>query len=158
MFVGGKQEAVEGCRPILETVGGSERLTYCGPAGAGQAVKGVNQLMMGLGNAAYVEAISAGVNEGVDIDVIERAIGSQGRWRADLSATARQISAGDGPKVGVKFRELPYFLQAAEAAGYDLPMTQAVRAYIEHGERVTIDNHREAPSFWHELTLERDEG
>ena len=56
--------------------------------------------MMGLGNAAYLEAISAGVNEGVDINVIEQAIGSQGRWRADLSATARQIAAGDGFKVG----------------------------------------------------------
>ena len=152
MFVGGKKETVERCRPILETVGGSENLTYCGPAGAGQAVKGVNQLMMGLGNAAYLEAISAGVNEGVDINVIEQAIGSQGRWRADLSATARQIANGDGLKVGVKFRELPYFLQAAQAAGYDLPMTDAVRAYIENGERVTIDDHREAPSFWHELT------
>ena len=51
MFAGGKKETVERCRPILETVGGSEDLTYCGPAGAGQAVKGVNQLMMGLGNA-----------------------------------------------------------------------------------------------------------
>ncbi len=152
MFVGGKQEIVERCRPILETVGGSDRLTYCGPAGAGQAVKGVNQLMMGLGNAAYLEAISAGVNEGVDINVIEQAIGSQGRWHADLSATARQIAAGDGLKVGVKFRELPYFLHAAQRAGYDLPMTKAVRTYIENGDRVTIDDHREAPSYWHELT------
>ena len=137
----------------LETVGGADRLTYCGPAGAGQAVKAVNQLMMGLGNAAYLEAISASINEGVDIDVIEQAIGRQGRWHADLNATARQIAAGEGLKVGVKFRELPYFLHAAQSAGYDLPMTQAVHAFTEGGERVTIDDHREAPSYWHELTL-----
>ena len=105
-----KKEAVEQSRPILETVGGADRLTYCGPAGAGQAVKAVNQLMMGLGNAAYLEAISAGVNEGVDIDVIEQAIGSQGRWHADLNATARQIAANDGLKVGVKFQRAALLL------------------------------------------------
>lgn len=151
MFVGGKEATVDRCRPILETVGGPDRITYCGPAGAGQAVKGVNQLMMGLVNAAYLEAISFGVNEGVDINVIAQAIGNEGRWRVDFHRTASQIANGEGLNIGVKFRELPYFLQAADEAGFDLPLTQVLRAYCEQGERVTIDDHREAPSYWHEL-------
>ena len=151
MFAGGDPATFERCRPILEAVGGSETLTYCGPAGAGQVVKGVNQLMMGLGSAAYIEAMAFGVNEGVDPTVIEQAIGNQGPWRADFNGTARLVVAGAGNAVGVKFRELPYFLAAAEAAGYDLPITTAVRAYIEDGERVVIDDHRKAPSYWHEL-------
>ena len=142
-------------RPLLETVGGPERLTYCGPAGSGQVVKGVNQLMMGIVNAAYLEAIAFGVNEGVDAGVIRQAIGNEGRWRVDFNATAAQIEAGNGVNVGVKFRELPYFLQAASEAGYDLPITAAVRAYCDQGERVAVDDHREAPSYWHELTYGR---
>jgi len=155
MFAGGDPATFERCRPILEAVGGSETLTHCGPAGAGQVVKGVNQLMMGLGSAAYIEAMAFGVNEGVDPTVIEQAIGNQGPWRADFNGTARLVVAGAGNAVGVKFRELPYFLAAAEAGGYDLPITATVRAYIEDGERVVIDDHREAPSYWHELCRQR---
>ncbi len=152
MFVGGKPEIVECCMPILQTVGGAERLTYCGPMGCGQVVKGVNQLMMGLIDAAYLESISFGVNSGVDIEIIKQAIGNEGRYRVDFNRTAQRIADGQGNNVGVKFRELPYFLQAAEEGGFDLPITKTVRQYIENGERVAFDDHREAPSYWHELT------
>jgi 3-hydroxyisobutyrate dehydrogenase-like beta-hydroxyacid dehydrogenase len=115
-------------------------------------VKGVNQLMMGLVDAAYLEAISFGVNSGVDIEVIAQAIGSEGRWRADFNRTARRIADGNGINVGVKFRELPYFLEAAAAGGFALPITKTVREFCDKGERIVIDDHREAPSYWHELT------
>jgi 2-hydroxy-3-oxopropionate reductase len=152
MFVGGREETVESCMPILHTIGGGDRLTYCGPAGSGQVVKGVNQLMMGLVDAAYLEAISFGVNNGVDIGVIKQAIGSEGRWRVDFNRTAQRIVDGQGNNVGVKFRELPYFLHAAQEAGFDLPITRTVREFCDKGPRIVIDDHREAPSYWHELT------
>lgn len=152
MFAGGKRETVDRCMPILQTIGGAGRITYCGPTGCGQVVKGVNQLMMGLVDAAYLEAISFGVNSGVDIEIIKQAIGSEGRWRVDFNQTAQRIADGKGNNVGVKFRELPYFLQAAQEQGFELPITQAVRAFCEKGERIVIDDHREAPSYWHELT------
>jgi 2-hydroxy-3-oxopropionate reductase len=152
IFVGGDREIVARSRPILEVVGGPEHVTYCGPAGSGQVVKGVNQLMMGLVDAAYLEAISFGVNSGVDINIIKQAIGYEGRWRVDFQRTAQRIADGNGENVGVKFRELPYFLHAAAEAGFSLPITQAVRATCDQGERIVIDDHREAPSYWHELT------
>ncbi len=152
MFVGGKQETVASCLPILHTIGGKERLTYCGPAGNGQIVKGVNQLMMGLVDAAILEAISFGVNCGVEIHTIQQAIGHEGRYRADFNRTAQRIADGQGNQVGVKFRELPYFLEAAQAEGIELPMTNVVREYCDKGERIVIDDHRQAPSYWHELT------
>lgn len=152
MFAGGVQATVDRCLPILEAVGGPQRITYCGPAGSGQVVKGVNQLMMGLVDAAHLEAIAFGVNSGVGVDVIAQAIGNEGRWRADFQRTAQRIAQRAGKNVGVKFRELPYFLQAAAEAGFPLPITQTVRDFCDKGERVVIDDHREAPSYWHELT------
>lgn len=152
MFVGGKRETVEQCMPLLQTVGGPDRITYCGPTGSGQVVKGVNQLMMGIVDAAYLEAISFGVNAGVDVEVIKQAIGNEGRWRVDFNQTAQRIAEGKGNNVGVKFRELPYFLQAAEEASFALPITKAVREFCEKGEYIVIDDHRQAPSYWHELT------
>jgi 3-hydroxyisobutyrate dehydrogenase-like beta-hydroxyacid dehydrogenase len=152
MFAGGKYESFVRCQPILETVGGADRLTYCGPAGCGQVVKGVNQLMMGLVDAAYLEAISFGVNSGVDVHIIQQAIGNEGRWRVDFNSTAQRIADGNGNNVGVKFRELPYFLQAAAANGFALPIASAVHATCDQGDRIVVDDHRDAPSYWHELT------
>lgn len=151
MFLGGPEAIIQQCMPVLIAIGGPERITYCGPVGCGQVVKGVNQLMMGLGNAAYLEALAFGVNAGVEAAVIRQAIGATGRWRADLSATAAQVAAGKGEQVGVKFRELPYFLQTAAESGFSLPLAEILYRFCEAGERVVIDDNRPAPSFWHEL-------
>lgn len=151
MFLGGEKVTIDRHMDIFITVGGPDRITYCGAVGAGQAVKGVNQLMMGLGNAAYLEAIAFGVNAGVDAETIQQALGNTGRWRADLHNTAGQIVDGKGETVGVKFRELPYFFEAAEALGFPLPLTEHLYHVCDQGERVVIDDNRPAPSFWREL-------
>lgn len=152
IFAGGPRDVVERCRPLLEIVGGPKHLTYCGPTGAGQVVKGVNQLMMGLVDAAYLEAIAFGVNGGVDIETIVCAIGNEGRWRKDFNAIARRIADGQGDHVGVKFRELSYFLAEAEATGFPLPLTATLHAFCDQGPRIVVDDNRDVPSFWHELT------
>ena len=151
MFAGGDEECVEACRPVLEVIGGREKLTYCGPSGAGQVVKGVNQLMMGLGSAAYIEAIAFGVHAGVDAETIAKALAGEGRWRKDLTAVAAAVAAGHGVSQGVKFRELPYFLREAQERGFSLPLTQRLYEFCAAGERVAEDDKRPAPSFWHEL-------
>ena len=152
MFVGGDAAAVERCRPILETVGGSEGLTYCGPSGAGQVVKGVNQLAMGLGAAAYLEAVAFGVLAGVDAEIIGRAVGGAEGWRAMVARTADAAQQGRANGIGVKFRELPYFLREAREQDFLLPLTQVLYEFCDAGERVVIDDNRSAPSFWHQLT------
>lgn len=151
MFAGGDQATFAGMRPLLETIGGPSRLIWCGPSGAGQVVKGVNQLMMGLGNAAYLEALAFGVRAGVDPDTVARALGNSGRWRTDFNATALEVAEGGGEEVGVKFRELPYFLREAREQGFPLPLTDALYAFCDGGERIVVDDNRPAPSFWHEL-------
>ncbi|HRW04089.1 MAG TPA: NAD(P)-dependent oxidoreductase [Caldilineaceae bacterium] len=152
LFLGGEKVVVDRHMDLFIAIGGPDRITHCGAVGAGQAVKGVNQLMMGLGNAAYLEALAFGVNAGVDAAVIKEALGNTGRWRADLHSTAGQIVDGKGETVGVKFRELPYFLAAAEALGFPLPLTEHLYNICDEGERVVIDDNRPAPSFWRELT------
>ena len=151
MFAGGDEATFQRCRPLLETLAGPSKLTYCGPSGAGQIVKGVNQLMMGLGAAAYLEALAFGVRAGVDVTTIERAIGATGRWRPDFNAVAKYIVAGAGEEVGGKFRELPYFLREAQAQGFALPLTELLYALCDAGPRVVVDDNRPAPSFWREL-------
>ncbi len=151
MFVGGPEVTAMHCRPILEAIGGDCCITYCGPVGSGQVVKGVNQLMMALANAAYLEAVSFGIRCGVDAATICRAIGDEGRWRRDFSEVARQVERGEANLVPIKFRELPYFLREARERQAPLPLTEVLFGFCDRGERVVVEDHRQAPSFWHEL-------
>ncbi|CAN5833420.1 2-hydroxy-3-oxopropionate reductase [soil metagenome] len=151
LFGGGDARVFERRRPLLTAVGGDAHLTYCGPSGSGQVVKGVNQLMMALGNAAYLEAISFGVRAGIDPHTIERALGDRGRWRSDFALVAQRVVDGSAETVAVKYRELPYFLAEAAAQGMDLPLTRVLHATCAAGPNVVVDDNRSAPSYWHEL-------
>jgi 3-hydroxyisobutyrate dehydrogenase-like beta-hydroxyacid dehydrogenase len=139
-------------RPLLEVIGGPDHLTYCGPSGAGQVIKGVNQLLMGLVDAAYLEALAYGVRGGVDAATVRQAVLWPGRERGSRGERiARRVVDGQAAQVGVKFRELPYFLRDAAERGVPLPLTQALYDFCDAGERVVIDDNRPAPAFWHEL-------
>jgi 3-hydroxyisobutyrate dehydrogenase-like beta-hydroxyacid dehydrogenase len=149
MFAGGERAVFERCLPLLEVLG--EHVTYCGPRGAGQVMKGVNQLAMGLGAAAYMEAVGFGVLAGLDAGTVADAMGDGEGWRRQVARTAERVADGGGEGIGVKFRELPYFLDEAEQLGFELPLTRVLREFCGAGERVVVDDNRPAPSFWREL-------
>jgi 2-hydroxy-3-oxopropionate reductase len=162
VFVGGDGDVAQRVWPLLEVIGQPDRVTYCGPSGAGHVAKGVNQLAMGLGAAAYLEAVAFGVLAGVDAEVLARAVGGPdaesgvggaGGWRAQLAATARRVAAGEGEEVGVKFGQLHYFLEEAAEQGFQLPLSRALHDFCAAGERVMMEANRLSPSFWRELTL-----
>lgn len=155
MFAGGDEGIFRECLPLLKSIGGDKHIHYCGPAGNGQIVKGVNQLMMGLVVAAHTEAVAFGVRAGVDAELLKKAVGGEGWLRGDFARVAQSIAKGEGNCLGVKFRELPYCLREAHDAGLPLPVTEAVYNFCDKGERLVIDDNRPAPSFFHELTRKR---
>ncbi len=158
IFVGGEASAVEKCRSILEILGESKYVVYCGPIGSGQIVKGVNQLAMGLGAAAYMEAMAFGVCAGVDPVAIRNVVGMGSGWRGEFDRIAKRIVDGTGKKLVVKYPELPYFLAAAEASGFEIPLTKALYEFCKKGDYEMFDNmNRPSRSFWHELTKDSEE-
>jgi 3-hydroxyisobutyrate dehydrogenase-like beta-hydroxyacid dehydrogenase len=151
VFVGGDAGAVTRVRPVLAVLAARGRITHLGPSGAGQVGKGVNQLAMGLGAAAYLEAVALGVASGLDPAAIAAGVGDVSGWRAQVRQTAEAVAQGHGEAIGVKFRELPYYLRAAADAGFRLPLTEALYTFCDAGERVVVDDNRPAPSFLREL-------
>lgn len=151
IFVGGARDQALACWPILEVLGDPARIVYCGPAGAGQIVKTVNQLAMGLVSGAYLEILSYGVKAGVDPAAIGQAVGGDSGWRAHFARHAERIAAGQGAEIEAKLGQLPYFLAEAAAAGIELPMAEALAAFVKEGEPVTIADGRPVPSYWREL-------
>jgi 3-hydroxyisobutyrate dehydrogenase-like beta-hydroxyacid dehydrogenase len=158
VFVGGEKAVADRCWPLLEVIGDPQQITYCGPSGTGHVVKGVNQLAMGLGDAAYLEAVAFGVRAGVDAALLERAVGGDSSWRAHFSAIAARVAAGRGENVGVKFGQLHYFEEEAAEQGFVLPLSQALREFCDPGERVVIEANRLSPSYWRELMRAGDTG
>ena len=158
IFIGGDAAVVEECRPILEVLGEPKHVVYCGLSGSGQIVKGVNQLAMGLGAAAYMEAMAFGVCAGVDPNAIREVVGMGDGWRGEFDRIAKRIIDGGGKTLVVKYPELPYFLAAAEAAGFEIPLTEALYEFCKNGNYEMFDNmSRPSRSFWRTLTKDSDD-
>ena len=74
VMVGGEQAHYDTALPAFEAFGKNIRL--CGPVGAGQAVKLVNQLLVGIHTAAISEAAVFGTKLGADPQVLHDMIGT----------------------------------------------------------------------------------
>lgn len=162
LFVGGDEAILEQIRPLLTSLGDPNYIVYCGPSGSGQVVKFVNQMAMGLSSAAHLESLALGVKAGIDPSILARALGGDAGWREQLKQIAQQIDADNGDNVGVKFGQIPYFQAVANATDLSLPLSDALYAFCEPGERIVMEANRLSPSFWHELmkdqTKEEDTG
>lgn len=153
MFAGGDPAVLARIRPVLEAIGGTETLFPCGAVGMGSVMKGVNQLKMGLGAAIHLEILAFAVREGLDPRLVDTIFGNDRAMH--FGPVPRAVAEDRAQHVGVKFRELPYYIRQARASGQHLPLTETLHAFCDRGERVVHDDHRAAPSFWHELRQPR---
>ncbi|HEY4729993.1 MAG TPA: NAD(P)-dependent oxidoreductase, partial [Myxococcales bacterium] len=74
VMVGGEAEAFQKALPVFQAFGKNIRL--CGGVGAGQAVKLVNQLLVGVHTAAIAEAAVLGAKLGADPRTVLELIGT----------------------------------------------------------------------------------
>src|SRR5437868_2763590 len=74
VMVGGEQAVFDRAQPALQAFGKNIRL--CGGLGAGQVVKLVNQLLVGIHTSAIAEAAAFGVRFGADPQVLLEVIGT----------------------------------------------------------------------------------
>ncbi|MHC4198895.1 MAG: NAD(P)-dependent oxidoreductase [Planctomycetota bacterium] len=162
IFVGGDEGTARRMWPIFEVLGDPEHVAYCGPSGSGQAVKGTNQLAMGLVDAAYLEAVAFGVQAGASVESILKGVGQEsgGGFRSRVARVAKMVlEKGDADGILVKFPELQYFLAEAREKGFPLPMTEALFEFLDPGPRDWVDNmKRPRVAYWHELMRRRDIG
>lgn len=131
VFVGGPPEAVDRGMPILRTLAGAKPCVHAGPSGCGQILKGVNQLAMGLVQAAWLETVSYATRQGLDPGVVAEAVGGPDGWRATLAETALLVKNGDPDAFDLKFAEWPYILNAAWKAGIRMPMLEALAEFLD---------------------------
>ena len=121
IMVGGDAAVLDRVRPVLEAMG--QRITLCGPVGAGQTVKLCNQIAVCVNNLAMAEALVFCQRSGVDPATMLEAIsaGAAGSWQ--LTNLGPRIIARDfapGFKVSLQQKDLRLALEAAEPLGVPL--------------------------------------
>jgi 2-hydroxy-3-oxopropionate reductase len=150
VMVGGAEETVLRCSAIFETIGGT--IGHLGDSGCGQIGKAVNQIAMGVGLAAFAEAMFLGVQAGLDPVKIWETLRGAGAAHTAFQNAAQQVIDGRIEAQDFKLRELPYFMAQARAQNISLPLTEALYTFASQGENRTTDPLGiPTPSFWHEL-------
>lgn len=141
MMVGGRAETLARVRPFLACM--ASDIAHCGGAGAGQAVKLLNNMVLFETGLALAEALAIGRRAGVAPSVLWRALAA---GSADSFALrnhgAKAMLPGRFPKrafsVRYAMKDLGYALALARRAGVATPGAQAVagafRAAIRRGE------------------------
>lgn len=129
VLVGGSEADLERARPLLEVVGG--RISLLGPVGAGQRAKAVNQVLVAGSYAAVAEALALGQRLGLPMERVCEALndGAAGSWA--LRHRSAGMLAGHFPlgfRLALHHKDLRIALEAAAAAGLELPVSERVAA------------------------------
>ena len=132
MMVGGTQEALARARPVLQCMG--DRITHCGPVGAGQATKLCNQMMVAANVAGLCEAWDFAQRQGLDLATTFEAVsgGAAASWQ--LTHLGPRISQGDfdpGFRVRALQKDLRAAAQSAAQSGCRLRVVPVVQALLE---------------------------
>ena len=130
IMASGTAQAFAAAAPVLDAT--AEKVFTLGDAaGAGSAMKAVNQLLAGVHIAAMAEAMTFGITQGVTpekfLEVIPECAGTS--WM--LENRAPHIVAGDytpHSSVNIWPKDLGIVLEIAEEAGFNAPVTQAALA------------------------------
>ena len=133
IFAGGSEADVERARPVLAAMG--KTITHFGPAGAGQAVKAVNQVVISGVYLAVAEGMVLSMKAGLDPAAVVSALGGgvAGSWiLANRSAKMVNNDYPLGFKTALHLKDLGIALEMARSLGVTLPVT-GLAAQLEAG-------------------------
>jgi 3-hydroxyisobutyrate dehydrogenase len=127
IMVGGEAAAYESALPLLRVMG--KTITHCGPSGAGQLTKLVNQILVSVNNLATCEALNFAVRNGLDARKTIEAVagGAAGSWQ--LQNLGPRMAAGDfapGFMVDLQQKDLRLVMQAAGESRTPVPAVSLV--------------------------------
>jgi 3-hydroxyisobutyrate dehydrogenase-like beta-hydroxyacid dehydrogenase len=121
VMVGGDQAVFDRALPVLQAFGKNIRL--CGPLGAGQVVKLVNQLLVGIHTSAIAEAATFGVRFGADPQVLLEVIGTSFGGSTMMTRNLPRFISGDfspATPVGLILKDLGLIHDEARNGGIPL--------------------------------------
>jgi 3-hydroxyisobutyrate dehydrogenase len=133
IFVGGDESAVERAHPVLAAMG--RTITRFGPAGSGQAVKAVNQVVIAGIYLGVAEGMVLAMKAGLDPETVATALGGGVAKSWILENRSGKMIANDYPlgfRTSLHLKDLAIALDLARSVGATLPVS-ALAAQLESG-------------------------
>lgn len=146
IMASGTAAAFDAAAGVLDAM--AEKVFHLGDqAGAGSAMKAVNQLLAGVHIAAMAEAMTFGITQGVSpdkfVEVIPECAGTS--WM--LENRAPHIVSGDytpHSSVNIWRKDLGIVLEIARGAGFEAPVTQAALAQFVEAANMGLGHEDDA--------------
>ena len=137
LMVGGPDDVVARCRPILECMGTD--FFHCGGLGAGQTMKLINNLLATAVSEASIEALVTGAKSGLTLDTMMSVLRTTMAWNNALAiALPKRPLAGDfspGFMLKLAHKDCRLALGMAESLGVSAPVGRAAFASLDEGMR-----------------------
>ncbi len=135
IMVGADQETFDRIRPILEIIG--KNIYHVGGTGLGDAIKIVNNLLLGCNMAALAEALVLGVKCGLKPETMQEIISvSSGNSYALTAKLEKFVMEGNfegGFAMNLQHKDLGLALEAGKDVGVPLPITSLATSIYEMG-------------------------
>ncbi|HJP57364.1 MAG TPA: NAD(P)-dependent oxidoreductase [Gemmatimonadales bacterium] len=129
VMVGGDADVFERARPVLACFG--KRIVHLGPVGAGDAMKAVNNALLGANIQAVGEGLAALAKAGVDPRLaVETLNASSGRSFVSEALVPERVLSGSWPRtfrLALLDKDVGIALGVARETGVDTPVLGAAR-------------------------------
>lgn len=133
IMAGGKGEALELCLPVLQALG--KKIYHVGPVGSGDAVKLVNNMLLGINMAAVAEALTLGAKAGLDPKAMFEVIAaSSGRSYALEAKVPNFVFKGNfeaGFAIDLQYKDLEMATQTGKELGVPLMLANVAEQIFE---------------------------
>jgi len=128
IMVGGDPEVLESRRALLETMGAS--VMHVGPAGAGDAMKALNNLLSAIGLIGAAEVLAAATQFGIEprvaLDVLNSSTGRNQATEVKYGRYVLSRSFDSGFAMQLMIKDLLTALEIAHDGGVPVPISASV--------------------------------
>jgi 3-hydroxyisobutyrate dehydrogenase-like beta-hydroxyacid dehydrogenase len=135
LMVGGDDDVIARCRPILDCMGSD--FFHCGGLGAGQTMKLINNLLATAVSEASIEALVTGTKSGLTLDTMMSVLRTTMAWNNALAiALPKRPLAGDfapGFMLKLAHKDCRLALAMTQKLGVSAPVGRAALASLDEG-------------------------
>ena len=125
LMIGGKNDVVEKCMPILKPM--AAHIFRTGGVGSGHALKTLNNLLSGLNTVAAAEALLIGTRFGLDpeimCDVINESTGMNSATKRSMKEQVISRKFGGGFSWDLKFKDYEIAMELARVTKTPVPIS-----------------------------------
>jgi 3-hydroxyisobutyrate dehydrogenase-like beta-hydroxyacid dehydrogenase len=146
IMVGGARDLLDESRSVLETMGST--VVHCGESpGDGQAVKMVNQLLVGIHLAAAGEALAYADALGLDPRFVFEAVKKGAANSFMLENRGDSMLSGEfagGSKLEILIKDVDLAVEAAKKQGFHAPLGSAAHEIYQQASELGLSDEEDA--------------